>query len=125
MLNLKKNLISIGCLTKNEKVVAFSNKQCWIVNQRNKLTLAGHSDKKKKKWIIQDLHSPYTIKQATEFVSSNTTPSSDSKLIKLWHQRFGHLNYNSLNYLSRHNKVTSMIILNQIKTVCAQCLAGR
>lgn len=49
MLNLKKNLISIGCLTKNEKVVAFSNKQCWIVNQRNKLTLAGHSDKKKKK----------------------------------------------------------------------------
>lgn len=93
------------------------------MNQRNKLILAGHCGKRNGLYKIDILLTQSN--HATKIVRSNTTLGSDSKLIELWHQRFGHLNYNNLSYLSRHNKVTGMPSLNPIKTVCAQCLAER
>lgn len=42
--SFKKNLISLRCLAQIEKLIAFSNNQCWIMSKHNKLTLASHQD---------------------------------------------------------------------------------
>uniref|UniRef100_A0A7I4A1E0 GAG-pre-integrase domain-containing protein n=1 Tax=Physcomitrium patens TaxID=3218 RepID=A0A7I4A1E0_PHYPA len=120
--SLRKNLISRGCLAESGKIVAFSNKQCWIMSQNNKLTMADHRDRRNGLYRINIL---LAQSEHTSDTSDTTVLSSCPKLINLWHHRFGHLNFNILSYLSRHNKVLGVPTLNSLKIVCEQCLAGK
>jgi hypothetical protein len=46
-------------------------------------------------------------------------------LSKLWHERFGHLNYHSLQQLCNQQMVTGLPLVSCIDGVCAGCVLGK
>ena len=43
----------------------------------------------------------------------------------LWHQRYGHLNFRSLNYLSNKNLVDGLPQIRGIDEICESCIFGK
>ena len=48
-----------------------------------------------------------------------------SNLSKLWHERFGHLNYRSLQQLCKGNMVTGLPMVSCKDGVCSGCVLGK
>ena len=46
-------------------------------------------------------------------------------LSKLWHERFGHLNYLSLQQLCKDNMVTGLSMVSCKDGVCSSCVLGK
>ena len=45
--------------------------------------------------------------------------------ILLWHHRYGHLNFKSLNYLSHNNLIDGMRPIQHIGEICESCVFGK
>lgn len=43
----------------------------------------------------------------------------------LWHHRFGHINFNSLSYMCRHNMVRGMPSISKANGICEGCTLGK
>ena len=44
---------------------------------------------------------------------------------RLWHLRYGYLNYESLNLLSSKRIVSGLPIIKHLKEVCVGCVVGK
>jgi hypothetical protein len=60
---------------------------------------------------------------------SSTLPSvfvaHNDEVSKLWHERFGHLNYRSLQNLCKENMVTGLPMVSCRDGVCSGCVLGK
>jgi hypothetical protein len=110
---MRKNLISVGAITDTENLVMFSDTFCWILDKFDLNVIAvGYRDS-----------SNGLYKFGENITEANVTESFDEA--SLWHRRLGHLNYKSLSFLSRGNKVTGMPNIKVHHEICEGCLAGR
>jgi hypothetical protein len=92
--SLKRNLIFVGCLTDVGHIVAFSDDRCWILNNTSKKRVLATG--------VQDCKNGL-YKVTSSFTDVNVVEIEDA--IKLWHNRFGHLNYIGLSHLTREDKI--------------------
>lgn len=59
----------------------------------------------------------------TETVSFFSTLMNDTSW--LWHLRFGHLNFNGLQFLAKNDVVTGLPLLEKSNQVCEGCILGK
>ena len=92
---LKKNLVSVGSMVLNSNedkaVVHFDDEKC-VVSKGGKDYTIGH-------FIGNKL---YQLNNRREYASVARTPSAE-----LWHQRLGHLNYDSVDRLAKGEIATN------------------
>jgi len=58
-------------------------------------------------------------------IKDKVTLSSVMDDLALWHQRYGHLNFNSLRVLKRRNMVIDLPIFDVNKNICEGCIMGK
>ena len=105
---MRKNLISVGPITDTGNLVVFSDTFCWILDKFDLNVIAvGYRDSSNGLYKFGE----------------NVTESFDEA--SLWHRRLSHLNYQSLSFLSRGNKVTGMPNIKVHHKICEGCLVGR
>jgi hypothetical protein len=95
---LNKNLLSVGKMEKNYKLV-FDNKDCLIIDKLNNNVVVERGEMTKD--IIFKLY----------FDSSNSRSLNviEEMNNKLWNLRMGHLNFQSLVLLRKHNMVNGTL----------------
>src|SRR5713226_2831825 len=90
--------------------------------------------------VIKDFKNPQnvlatgTVDDITRLYKFNNFGSSpfpsvfvahSDNLSKLWHERFGHLNYRSLQQLCKENMVTGLPLVSCKDGVCSGCVLGK
>ena len=116
---LKKNLVSVGAMVLNKDddndkaVVYFDDEKC-VVSKGGKNYTIGH-------FIGNKL---YKLNNRREYASIAKTSSAE-----LWHQRLGHLNYDSVDRLAKGEIATGMrskqVTPEETVKVCEPCALGK
>lgn len=98
VLELRNNLLSVPAITRKDYTVEFSKKIANVIRPNGSLLV---------KAIKKD--NMYVIKQVECDKVYSVSPDENSKL-KLWHARYGHLNYKDLRGLSNKERVYGLDI---------------
>ena len=93
--SLAYSLLSVGKATSAHLTVSFANNMCTITDTKRKIIAVGNK--------VGDL---YFLDYVVE--SANLVATGSEKKQVLWHKRYGHISYSSLNKLVRDNMVTGM-----------------
>jgi len=105
--SLKNKLIYVGCLVDMGHVIAFSNYKCWMFNNLQKKIIAiGKKDENNGLYHIHT-KSPLMIRVEVR------------NAIKLWHKKFGHLNYKNLNHVLKKKTLNTYLNLSHLN-LCAK-----
>lgn len=107
--DLTVNLISVSCLTEKLFKLSFTDKTCNFIKS-GKVVLSARK--------IGRVYILLTVGRA------NLTTSATSKDMMLWHQRLGHLNFDSLASLRKVANGIDFQVTTQ-KEVCEVCLKGK
>ena len=108
--SMTKNLVSIGALADAGHRILFSKQYCWIVDTNNYIVASAQHDSQ---------NGLYSFKPIAHTLTADYIDT-----MQLWHQRMGHLNHTSLQFLSRSGHVTGLPPLNGQKQICHCCLSG-
>ena len=115
MPELAGNLFSVRAAVCRGCVVQFGQYRCWIRDGRRRLLGMGS--------LIDKLYylncSPVSREQAS-------VASEQREELNLWHQRFGHLNEQQLQEISRHGLVTGVKIPHTVRLpFCEACVKDK
>ena len=72
--------------------------------------------------IVDDITRFYKFNNILSSPFPSVFVSHSDNLSKLWHERFGHLNYHSLQQLCKANMVTSLSMVSCRDGVCSVCV---
>jgi hypothetical protein len=75
--------------------------------------------------IVDDITSLYKFDNFGSSSFSSVFVAHSNNLRKLWHERFGHINYHSLQQLCNQQMVTGLPLVSCINGVCAGCVLGK
>nr|GEX17612.1 retrovirus-related Pol polyprotein from transposon TNT 1-94 [Tanacetum cinerariifolium] len=103
---LKHNLLSVGQFCDADLEVAFRKSTCYIRDLKGNDLLTGSRGTDLYSITLQDTSSPNLI-----FLMAKTTSSQ----AWLWHRRLSHLNFDTINLLSKYNIVTGLLKLKFVK----------
>lgn len=104
---LRSNLLSVPVITEKKYKVKFSDNKAYI--SRPDKSLAFIAIRKDRMYIVRHM---------TSYKALNIYSNSELK-IKLWHERYGHLNHNDLKELYKKKRVYGLDLL--IKNQDLQC----
>ena len=112
---LKHNLLSVGQLCEKNYKVVFENKTCTIYdkNKGNRVITIVPMTRNRMFPLRFDEHNNNLANMAYE----------DSSW--LWHLRYGHLNFQSLKFLTSHALVSGLPKVEEHKEVCEGCAKGK
>ena len=117
---IKKNLLSVSALAKIGLVVKFVDDRCTVHDLSYGDIIVASST------LCRGL---YKLTMYGKCVEDSTCAVMDSQAIsdaKLWHARFGHLNFASLLRLQKSEMVSSLPKLEApVKHVCEGCILGK
>lgn len=92
------------------------------MNKNDKLAVVGEQDQGNGLYRINDV---FAIQDDNAVQTTKKIIINDSKQAKLLHRRLGHLNYDSLCYLSLNGKVKGLPRINFMKVIWEQCFAKK
>ena len=72
--------------------------------------------------IVDDITKLYKFNNFGSSPFSSVFVTHSNNLSKLWHERFGHLNYCSLQQLCKDNMVTGLLLVSCKDGVCSGCV---
>eukprot|EP00253_Pinus_taeda_P023024 PITA_23024 len=117
---LSSNLLSVYQITHSGegKIVEFSLHDVVIKDLRDpkQILATGIADDSTR---LYKFHNFGSSNLPSVFVALNDEVS------KLWHERFGHLNYRSLQHLCKENMVTGLPMVSCRDGVCSGCVLGK
>ncbi|CAM8885291.1 unnamed protein product [Rhodiola kirilowii] len=113
--DLNTNLLSIGQLQEKQLTVLIKDDSCKIFHQKWGLIMSTR------------------MASNRMFMLSAQVPSSSclqalltiEEISKLWHQRFGHLNFESLYCLSKKQMVRDLPAIKRTSCICETCTKGK
>ena len=85
---LAGNLFSVRAVARNQKVISFGHKYCWIRNKERQLVGSGST--------LGKLYKLDCVVQKPLRESVHTAKESQIGEVELWHQRLAHVNLNQL-----------------------------
>nr|GFB05244.1 retrovirus-related Pol polyprotein from transposon TNT 1-94 [Tanacetum cinerariifolium] len=114
---LNHNLFSIGQFFDADLEVAFRKSTCYIRDLKGNDLLTGSYGTDLYSITLQDTSSPYPICLMAKATSSQAW---------LWHRRLSHLNFDTINLLSKNDIVIGLPKLKFIKDhLCSSCELGK
>lgn len=112
---LTSNLFSVRAAATKGNTVKFGSSKCWIRDADGRLKGMGSLEGKLYRLDCQSPPSEYAAAASAEQCDAD-----------LWHQRFGHLNEQQLNEMSRHGIVTGAKLPQKMKIdFCQGCVEGK
>ena len=111
--HLNLNLLSVDQFLKDGYSVVFEALSCVVFSDISNKNLLFKVPMAKNKICPLSLDGEHVFKASLE----------DKNL--LWHHRYGHLNFKSLNYLSHNNLVDGMPLIQHIGEICESCVFGK
>lgn len=123
---LSYNLLSVNKSTELGNTFQFDELTCQIINETDQIVGSGT-----KQGNLYLLECRYTrsADENHEVIHINATTSGNPKTVdlKVWHQRYGHLNSNSLKKLARKNLVEGFNVTNieEELDLCESCIHGK
>nr|GEU57460.1 hypothetical protein [Tanacetum cinerariifolium] len=110
---LNHNLFSVGQFCDADLEVAFQKSTCYIRDLKGNDLLTGSCGTNLYSIILQDTNSPNPICLMVKVTSSQ---------VWLWHRRLSHLNFDTINLLSKNDIVVGLPKLKFIKDhLCSSC----
>ncbi|GJU90066.1 retrovirus-related pol polyprotein from transposon TNT 1-94 [Tanacetum coccineum] len=114
---LNHNLFSVGQFCDADLEVAFRKSTCYIRDLKGNDLLTGSRGTDLYSITLQETSTPNPICLMAKATSSQAW---------LWHRRLSHLNFNTINLLSKNNIVTGLPKLKFIKDhLCSSCELGK
>nr|GEW81250.1 hypothetical protein [Tanacetum cinerariifolium] len=114
---LNHNLFSVGQFCDADLKVAFRKSTCFICDLKGNDLLTGSRGTDLYSITLQDINSPNPI-----FLMAKATSSQ----AWLWHRRLSHLNFDTINLLSKNDIVVGLPKLKFIKDyLCSSCELGK
>ncbi|GJX86990.1 retrovirus-related pol polyprotein from transposon TNT 1-94 [Tanacetum coccineum] len=114
---LNHNLFSVGQLCDADLEVAFRKSTCYIRDLKGNDLLTGSRGTDLYSITLQDLTTPNPICLMAKATSSQAW---------LWHRRLSHLNFDTINLLSKNNIVNGLPKLKFVKDhLCSSCELGK
>jgi hypothetical protein len=110
---LRSNLLSAGHLLRKGYEINLHDKLCILTKENQivtKIPLASNN--------------LFPIQLKVTNVASHFT-STNGEISKLWHDRYGHLNYGALKLLSEKKMVDGLPQIDQLNEVCDACQLGK
>ena len=125
---LCKNLLSVGKFADTGHYTLFGPRHCWVFahDNLNKVILTGtrpHSNSLYR--INTSLTGKIKRPSHMSIPRINAAIVSLPGLTELWHKRLGHINFQSLYYLSQRNMVIGLPLLKKIQPTCEACMLGK
>ena len=117
---IKKNLLSVFALAKIGLVVKFVDDKCTVhdLSDGDSIIASGS--------LCRGLYKLNTYGSSVKDVACAVVDSQAVVDAKLWHLRFGHLNFASLLHLQKYEIVSSLPKLETpSKHVCEGCILGK
>ena len=111
--DMTKNLLSVPAMALMKAQVCFDEEHCVI-------------EKNGREYVIGSLHDKLYMVNTVEYAHVSTAQTSDAS-IEVWHCRFGHLNYDYVNKLTKEEMVQGMKIhgSTQPNKQCEACIMGK
>ena len=124
---ITKNLLSVSSFTTREYLVHFEDDKCVVRNKEHENWLVTTGTLKNDMFVLdtydKDENACMTNVDNVHVANEFTQPMHDAKL---WHARFGHVNYASLLLLQHHGMVEQMPKAERpFKHVCEGCVLGK
>ena len=117
---IKKNLLSISALAKIGLVVKFVDDRCTVHDLSNGDSIITSGS------LCRGLYKLNTYGSSVKDVACAIVDSQAVVDAKLWHARFGHLNFASLLRVQKFEMVSSLPKLEiPSKHVCEGCILGK
>nr|GEV71971.1 retrovirus-related Pol polyprotein from transposon TNT 1-94 [Tanacetum cinerariifolium] len=114
---LNHNLFSVGQFCDADLEVAFQKSTCFIRDLKGNDLLTGSHGTDLYSITLQDTNSPNPICLMAKTTSSQAW---------LWHRRLSHLNFDTINLLSKNDIVVGLLKLKFIKDhLCSSCELGK
>nr|GEU38758.1 hypothetical protein [Tanacetum cinerariifolium] len=114
---LNHNLFSVGQFCDADLEVAFRKTTCYIHDLKGNNLLTGSHGTDLYSITLQDTNSPNPICLMAKATSSQSW---------LWHRRLSHLNFNTINLLSKNDIVVGLPKLKFVKdNLCLSCELGK
>ncbi|GJU86506.1 retrovirus-related pol polyprotein from transposon TNT 1-94 [Tanacetum coccineum] len=114
---LNHNLFSVGQFCDADLEVAFRKSTCYIRDLKGNDLLTGSRGTDLYSITLQDTSTPNPICLMAKATSSQAW---------LWHRHLSHLNFNTINLLSKNNIVTGLPKLKFVKDhLCSSCELGK
>jgi hypothetical protein len=118
--SLTRNLISIGSLTDDGRMVLFTRKQCLILQDDPTQNILAVGDRDFRNRLYK--FGPQL--QANQLITNRSSMDASSE-IHLWHRRYGHLHYARLYHLSQKDKVRGLPSFKMAHEICSDCSVGQ
>ncbi|MCO5601947.1 hypothetical protein L7F22_056073 [Adiantum nelumboides] len=116
---IKKNLLSVSSLAKNGLRVIFEDDRCIVRDRENGYSLITTGTLENGLFVLDRYE-----KQIQACIAETKTQAMQDA--ELWHARFGHVGYDSLMTLQRHNMVHDLSLLEMPpRHVCEGCVLGK
>ena len=112
---LKNNLLSIGQLQEKGLTVLIQNDTCKVFHPSRKLIM--HSDMSGNRMFY------FLAKMVSVLPKCMHVEADDES--RLWHSRFGHLNYKGLRTLAYRGMVEGLPTVKTPQKLCTHCLVGK
>nr|GEV88260.1 hypothetical protein [Tanacetum cinerariifolium] len=114
---LNHNLFSVGQFCDADLEVAFRKSTCYIRDLKGNDLLTGSRGTDMYSITLQDINCPNPICLTAKATSSQAW---------LWHRRLSHLNFNTINLLSKNDIVVGLLKLKFVKGhLCSSCELGK
>nr|GEZ58981.1 retrovirus-related Pol polyprotein from transposon TNT 1-94 [Tanacetum cinerariifolium] len=114
---LNHNLFSVGQFCDADLEVAFRKSTCYICDLKGNDLLTGSRETDLYSITLQDTSSPNLICLMAKATSSQAW---------LWHRRLSHLNFDTINLLSKYDIVNGLPKLKVVKDhLCSSCELGK
>ena len=116
--HLNVNLINIGQLLQNWYDIQFYDTYCTIYDKPHGKRLMAKVEMTKNKIF------PLSLRSANlpQFVAHTVSSLDESWL---WHCRFGHLPFKSLNILHKQSMVKGLPVIHEQSSTCKDCITGK
>jgi hypothetical protein len=111
---IKKNLISVSTITDQNLKVEFYKSYCVIKDLLDCM-----------KPIASGIHVGGLYKLNVKSAPHQALTSSAMTTVDLWHQRFGHINFNDLLLLQKRGMVEGLPVLKSVHIDCDACALGK
>lgn len=111
--HLRNNIISLGQMSENDNKVVMRGEFLWIYEEWERL-------------LMKVKRSPIRLyKIIIEVSKKQCLMTKKEENSRLWHLRFGHINYQPMALMSRNNMVNGILVIVKPDEVCDGCLMGK